>query len=204
MSMSPLQNRMIKILAIAALLGVPLLCGELYFRFNAPGEGQGVYLETDRNYKATLRDSDRGLYTLAGYATNQPGAAREAFAKSPVPKVQRLAFFMVGPPDSPLIANAPSAGLWCYVVDPEDDEFRSEAVSVPATIQQINPGAYRVNSPEIEQAWSADRIAYQQYDRALKRRATPRARLDVMMGLEVQDSASGPKRMYSVRVGPPR
>ena len=30
------------------------------------------------------------------------------------------------------------------------------------------------------------------------------SKLDVMIGLEVQDSVDGPRRMYSVRVGPPR
>src|SRR5437870_13907891 len=106
-----------RLLAVVALLAVPFLCAEVYFRLEAAGQGQAVYLETDRNYKATLLESDRALYTLSGYATDRPGAARDAVARSPVQKARRLAFFLVGPPASPLITNGASAALWCYVVD---------------------------------------------------------------------------------------
>jgi hypothetical protein len=205
MSMPLSRQKLIRALSVVALLGGPLLCAEIYFRLEAPGQGPGVYLETDRNYKVTLLETERGLYTLAGYATNQAGAAAEALAKSPVARTgRRLAFFIAGPPDSTLIGNAPTAALWCYVVDPADDRFRATAVRVPATILRINPRAYRIGSNELEQVWAAQGIPFQQYTRAVSTSARPRAKLDVMIGLEIQDSPGGPPRMYSVRVGPPR
>jgi hypothetical protein len=114
-----------------------------------------------------------------------------------------LAFFIVGPPDSPLAANAPSATLWCFVVDGADDRFRADAVRVPATIRRINPRVYRVTSDELKEAWGPERVAFQQYQRALARTTRPRIDLAAVIGLEIQDSAGGPRRMYSVRVGPP-
>ena len=201
---------------MSALIAGPLLCAALFFRLEAPGQDPGVYLETDRGpFEHTLLETDRGLYTLSGYAADQVGASGEAALKTPVPPsgTKRLAFYIVGPRDSPLGANAPSATLWCFVVDGVDDGFRASAVRLPATIHQINPRAYRVTSDELENlvasgkpgsGWAPERVAFQQYQRALARTTRPRTTMEVLIGLEIQDSAAGPRRMYSVRVGPPQ
>jgi len=192
-------------IGVVALLAVPFVCAAIFMRVESPGSGVGVFLETDRAYKTTLRETDRALHALGGYVADQPGASAEAARLSPTPVPgRRLAFYLAGPKDSALILNARTATLWCLVVDGVSDTFRSEAVAVPATITEINPGAYRVTSTELENVWGADRLAFRRYAEALEHANGSRTYLDVMMGLEVQDTATGARRMYSVRVGPPR
>ena len=184
---------MSRILTVSALIAVPLLCAELYFRMNDPGRDPGVYLE-----------AGDGQYTLSGYAADQPTASGDAATRTPVvPGGPAKAFYIVGPPDSPLAANARTATLWCFVVDDTGARFRADAMPVPATITQINPRAHRVTSDELGKAWGPESVAFQAYQRALARTAGSRTTMAVMIGLEVQDSAGGPRRMYSVRVGPP-
>lgn len=190
--------------AIVALLGLPLVCAELYFRLVAPGQSAGVYLETDRAYKVTLLEADRSLHTLLPYDPGAAGSAAEAIAASPLPMPGRkLAFFIVDSPDAPAFSKTVPATLWCFVVEKGIDHFRDRAVSLPATITQINPRTVRVTTEELEHAWGADRIAFQQYAQALADGSSSRKNLDVLIGLELQD-VGGARRMYSVRVGPPR
>lgn len=192
-------------LGVVALLALPFLSAEYYFRREAPGQQAGVYLETDHDYAATLLDSARALYSLNGYGVDLPGAGREALLQSPVPSFgRRLSFFVVGSKDSGLVQAAPKATLWCFVVDGSTDRFRDDAVHIPATITQINPGGYRINSVELEKIWGPDRVAFQQYERALARLTGPRRAMAVLIGLEIQDPNGGARTMYSVRVGPPR
>jgi hypothetical protein len=219
--MRPAREQVFRIVAVSVLFAGPLLCGALFFCLQAPGQDPGVYLETTD-----------AAYTLSGYAA-QTGSSAEAAMNTlllPNPVVVTKpppAFVIVGTPDSQLIANAPSARLWCFVVDVADERQPAHAVSMPATIRQINPRtfgvaakvsggvksvaaanprAYRVTSDELTRAWSwgPASLAFQQYHRALARTTRPRGTMDVVIGLEIQDSANGPRRMYSVRVGPPR
>jgi len=191
-------------LGVVTLLAFPFLSAEYYFRREAPGQEPGVYLETDHGYAATLVDAERALHTITGYVINQPGAARDAL-QSPTPAIDRqLSFFVVGPKASAFLRAARTAKLWCVAVDGTNDHFRDDAVEVPTTMTEINPGAYRFSSPELLPGWYPQRIAFQQYQRALSRVAGPRHAIEVLIGLELTDPASGARRMYSVRVGPPR
>lgn len=203
--MGPLQQRMTRVLAVLTLLVVPLLLAEWYFRVQAPGQTPGVYLETDRAYATTLLETDRALHTLEGYVAGAPGSSREAVTKSPVQVGgRRLAFFVVAPKGSALANAIASATVWAFVVAGSDDGFRERAVQVAATVTPINPEVYRVTSPELDNLWGADREAFRQYQQVLFRTSVPRQSLDVMIGLELREGTSGPARMYSVRVGPPR
>jgi hypothetical protein len=187
------RKRIVKVLGVSALLAVPLLCGELYFQMSAPGQEPGVYLE-----------SRAGLFTLSGYSADRPGSSGEAVLKSPViPDGPPVAFYIVGPRESPLAANAPSATLWCFVVD-ADAPYRAHALPVPATIRQINPHVYRVSADELKKPWGPESVPFKAYQQALARTAGSRTATAVMVGLEVNASAAGPRQMYSVRVGPPQ
>jgi hypothetical protein len=203
--MAPSREQIFRALAVSALFAGPLLCAALYFRLQAPGHDPGVYLQT---------------HDGSAYALSATPLVPAALGKDP-----RRAFVIVGTPDSPLVANAPSARLWCFVVDAADARVHAEAVPIPATIRQINPRtlsvadkingalidsvaaanprAYRITSDELAKAWTPESVPFQQYHRALAGTASPRP-MDVLIGLEVQDSANGPRRMYSVRMGPPR
>ena len=203
--MAPSSLRLLRVLAVVALLTVPLLCAELFFRSQDPGPMGGVYLETDRAYSTTLLETDRALHTLEGYITGAPGSSREAITKSPAQVGGRkLAFFIVAPRNSRMLKSATSATLWAFVADGRNDRFRDDAVAVPATITQINPEVYRVSSEELNNVWSAGRVAFRQYQQALFHTTVARQGLEVMIGLELQDSDTNGPRMYSVRVGPPR
>ena len=203
--MSVPQHPWVRMLAVATLMAVPFLGAEVYFRVNAPGQGAGVYLETDHNYKATLLESDRELNTLSGFAPDGPGAAQAAMARSPITEPgRRVSFYIVAPPASALHAHVSEAKLWSFVVDGANDGFRAGAAPVPATITQINPGVFRVSSPELEQVWGGDRIAFAQFERALSTSHAPRVRMVAMIGLELPEGPDRARRMYSVRVGPPQ
>jgi hypothetical protein len=181
-----------RILTVSALIAVPLLCGELYFRMYAPGQAPGVYLE-----------SSAGLFTLSGYSPDQAGSG-EAVLKSPViPYGPPAAFYIVGPRESPLAAHAASATLWCFVVE-ADAPFRARALPVPATVRQINPRAYRVTADELKKPWGPESVPFKAYQQALARTIGSRTAMAVMIGVEVQASPGGPRQMYSVRVGPPQ
>jgi hypothetical protein len=187
------RKRMVKVLGVSALLAVPLLCGQLYFQIYAPGQQPGVYLE-----------SGDGLFTLSGYSADRPGSSGEAVLKSPViPDGPPVAFYIVGPRESPLAANATSATLWCFVVD-ADAPFRAQALPVPATVRQINPRAYRISAAELKKPWGPESVPFKAFQQALARTRGSRTAMAVMIGLEVQASAAGPRQMYSVRVGPPQ
>lgn len=190
---------------VVALLGGPLLAAELFFRRVAPGQAPGVYLETDRAYRTTLLETDRALYTLIGYAPGEVGSSRAAIERSPMPTGgRRLAFYVVGQPDSALIKAGRTAQLWCFTVDGVDDRFRDTAVRVPATVTEINPGALRISADELDNAWGAVQVAFQEYERGLARSSRPRQSIEVMIGLEIHETPTAPPSMYSVRMGPPR
>ncbi len=203
--MAPSREQILRAFAVSALFAGPLLCAAIFFRLRAPGHDPGVYLET---------------HDGSAYALSATPLVPVVLGRDP-----RRALVIVGTPESPLVANAPSARLWCVVVDAADERVHAPAVPIPATIRQINPRtlsvddkltgrkigsvaaanprAYRITSDELTKAWGPASVPFQQYHRALAGTSSPRA-MDVLIGLEVQDSANGPRRMYSVRMGPPR
>ena len=188
---------------VVGLLTLPLLVGLAYFHAEDPAPDGGVFIESDRAYKITRLDSDRSLDPVPGYVPDRPGAVAAAL-NSPEPTPGRaLTFYVAGPVGSPLLAAAPTATLWCFYVDGHDEGFRARATRLPATVTQINAQAYRVNSPELEQSWGAQLESFRQYERALKDSPQPREALHVLIGLELV-GPDGARRMYSVRVGPPR
>ena len=216
--MAPSREQILRAFAVSALFAGPLLFSALFFRLLAPGQAPGVYLETSV-----------GAYALSGYASQTGSSVEKAMtalvlADAMADDAQR-AFVIVGTPDSPLVANAPSARLWCFVVDAADEGSHAPAMPIPATIRQINPRtfgvtdkltggvsvaaanprAYRVTSAELTKSFrNPASVAFQQYYLALARTTGPRETMDVLIGLEVQDSANGPRRMYTVRMGPTR
>lgn len=148
-----MKTRVARLLTVIALMTAPMLVGLAYFTAEDPSPTGGVFIESDHTFKVTRLDSDRALDPVPGYVPDQPGAAAAA-ASSPVPTPGRaLAFYIAGPAGSPWLASAPTATMWCFAVDGHDDGFRARAVRLPATVTRINALAYRVTSPEIEQAW---------------------------------------------------
>ena len=182
--MTPLSPPTItRLLAAVALITVPLVCGALFFMLEAPGRDPGVYVET--------RD---GFYALSADPLGTPA----------LPGGPAVDFFVAGAPDSALMAHAASATLKCFAVDHADARFRPDAVAVPATIRQINPRAYRISADELKNPWEAGNLAFDQYQRALTQTSGSRTTIEMMIGVEIQDTTAGPRRIYAVRVGPPQ
>jgi hypothetical protein len=170
-----------RLLTVSALIGVPLLCGALFFMLEAPGRDPGVYVET--------KD---GFYALSADPLKTPA----------LPSGPAVAFFAAGAPDSALMTHAAAATLKVFAVDHGDARFRPEGVTVPATIRQINPRAYRISTEELKKPWGPGSIAFDAYQRALVQTRGSRTTIEMMIGLEIQDTDAGPRRIYAVRVGP--
>ena len=188
------RSELFRLLKSVAIIGVPLLCGAIYFWLEAPPTG-GVYVEL-------VRGDDDVLHEVTGYASETPASAADAAAHSPVsPDFVVQSFFVVGPPGSALLSGAPAAKFFTFVIDDADPAFRSEYVPLPATVRQVNRRAFRVTSSQFP--WQPDSIAYKHFSKVIATSLGSRAMKEALIGLELTDAA-GKRTMYSVRVGPPR
>ena len=171
-----------------ALIAGPLVCGILYFLIEAPDRGPGVFLETEQ-----------GTYRLSGHPTHSPHSLSDARTSAAVIADRgAVAFFVVG---LPVPATGPVARLYVFAMDDADSTFRSEYVSLPVTISQINARAFRVTSDQLA-TWGPETEAFRRYQDVLPNHHGSRATIEAWIGLEIQRTAAGSPEMYAVRVGP--
>ena len=178
----------------SALIVVPLVAGALFFFVTAPAMRPGVYIEVARG---NIID----VFPLGGTSTGAEPAAAAANAVV-LPEGELRAFLVVETPGVASVRTAASMALYTFAVDTADPRLTTERIPLPSEIRRVNHRIVRISSEELGAGWDARHLAFQHYRRVLAQTTSPRASLEAFVGLELQDTATSQRRVYSVRVGP--
>jgi hypothetical protein len=176
-------------LALAlALIGVPILCGAVFFMAARPAQTPGVYVE--------IAD---GLFRLpdCGGGTSP---ATDVSSTAAVAPGEIRSFYLVLP-DEASAANAEAAKLYLRVVNHAEPQADYGRAALPTTVDRMKARIYRVRSDR-GLRWDPQGLPHTLYREALSRMVGNRATTEVLLELDVPGGAAASCR-YALTLGPP-